>query len=329
MAVISLDRYRGISTPFKARNTTHFEVAIKIVLIWAATAIVSSPIGVMAVVEPAALYSGCHCGIFPNFRVPAFQIYGTVLAFLLPCTVMAVTYIKTVLLLRKQMQMALGANPTLRRNTGATPSRSGLIMSAMDMVENPDDAVAGLVNMQTINRVFYDIMMKRRKKHRVTRKMGIGRPSMKHNMKKAAVAYYLMSRKDSKALVKKEKKATSVLGIVFASFFGCWAPFFITNLVLALCGIHCSRFPPALASTFLWLGYVSSVLNPLIYTTFNRTYRETFVNILCFRFEALMRQRSRRHRSAQSGQLQLKEMKPLKSTTIVSRTNRRMTDVEL
>ncbi|ESO04150.1 hypothetical protein HELRODRAFT_92500 [Helobdella robusta] len=33
-------------------------------------------------------------------------------------------------------------------------------------------------------------------------------------------------------------------------------------------------------SFFLWLGYLSSTINPLVYTVFNRLFRETFSKIL-------------------------------------------------
>ncbi|VDO18419.1 unnamed protein product [Brugia timori] len=64
-------------------------------------------------------------------------------------------------------------------------------------------------------------------------------------------------------------QATRVLAIVFACFFICWTPFFGGNLVLGFCGKRCA-LPPTIASFFLWLGYFSSTINPLIYTIFNR-----------------------------------------------------------
>jgi hypothetical protein len=74
-----------------------------------------------------------------------------------------------------------------------------------------------------------------------------------------------------------EHKATRVLAVVFVCFFICWTPFFVTNFTLGFCGAaHCS-IPPALASIFLWLGYFSSTINPVIYTIFNRRFREAYV----------------------------------------------------
>lgn len=76
-----------------------------------------------------------------------------------------------------------------------------------------------------------------------------------------------------------EHKATRVLSVVFACFFTCWAPFFIMNFTLGFCGDQCS-VPSWLNSVILWLGYLSSTLNPVIYTTFNRRFREAFLRII-------------------------------------------------
>ncbi|VDN37121.1 unnamed protein product [Gongylonema pulchrum] len=76
-----------------------------------------------------------------------------------------------------------------------------------------------------------------------------------------------------------EHKATRVLAVVFACFFICWTPFFVANFAVGFCGARCA-VPPTVASFFLWLGYFSSTINPLIYTIFNRRFRQAFLRIL-------------------------------------------------
>ena len=79
--------------------------------------------------------------------------------------------------------------------------------------------------------------------------------------------------------VKTERKAVKVLGTMFAIFVICWAPFFSINLAMGVC--ETCDIDVALFKVFLWLGYVSSTLNPIIYTIFNKIFKRTFLKILC------------------------------------------------
>lgn len=89
--------------------------------------------------------------------------------------------------------------------------------------------------------------------------------------------------------VKTEQKASKVLGVVFMIFVICWAPFFTVNILTPLC-TSC-EFEPTLITAFVWLGYVSSTLNPIIYTIFNNIFRITFIKLLCCRYRLLHRAR--------------------------------------
>ncbi|CAB3232508.1 unnamed protein product [Arctia plantaginis] len=77
---------------------------------------------------------------------------------------------------------------------------------------------------------------------------------------------------------KKEKRATLILGLIMGSFIACWLPFFFLYILKAAC-----RFCVIPASAFaiaFWLGYMNSVLNPVIYTIFNKDFRRAFRRIL-------------------------------------------------
>ncbi|XP_052863787.1 D(2) dopamine receptor [Anopheles cruzii] len=80
-----------------------------------------------------------------------------------------------------------------------------------------------------------------------------------------------------------EQKATKVLGLVFFTFVFCWAPFFILNIIFAVCPE--AKVPERVVSICLWLGYVSSTINPIIYTIFNKTFRAAFIRLLRCRCE--------------------------------------------
>lgn len=81
--------------------------------------------------------------------------------------------------------------------------------------------------------------------------------------------------------VANEQKASKVLGLVFFTFVLCWAPFFILNILFAACP-DC-KVPNHVVVVCLWLGYVSSTINPIIYTIFNRTFRAAFIRLLLCR----------------------------------------------
>lgn len=73
-----------------------------------------------------------------------------------------------------------------------------------------------------------------------------------------------------------------VLGTMFAIFVVCWAPFFSVNFARGLCGASCA-IDERLFKVLSWLGYASSTLNPIVYTIFNKTFKQTFADLLTFR----------------------------------------------
>ena len=77
----------------------------------------------------------------------------------------------------------------------------------------------------------------------------------------------------------RERRAEKTLIWVFLIFVLLWMPFFTTNLVYGLCSL--CDVPPLLFHIFTWLGYLSSGVNPAIYTLLNRDFRMAFQNILC------------------------------------------------
>ncbi|GBP26073.1 5-hydroxytryptamine receptor 2B [Eumeta japonica] len=93
---------------------------------------------------------------------------------------------------------------------------------------------------------------------------------------------FLTNRKKGRSLsanaVANEQKATKVLGLVFFTFVLCWAPFFLLNILFASC--PACVVPEHVVDICLWLGYVSSTINPIIYTVFNRTFRAAFLRLL-------------------------------------------------
>jgi len=79
-------------------------------------------------------------------------------------------------------------------------------------------------------------------------------------------------------VVRTERKAVRVVGMMFTAFVACWTSFFVVNFVMGVC--QSCHVDERVFKSFLWLGYTSSIVNPVIYTTFNQAFKRTFVRIL-------------------------------------------------
>ena len=96
----------------------------------------------------------------------------------------------------------------------------------------------------------------------------------------------------------RERRAERTLIWVFAVFVILWLPFFCTNLIYGVCS-SCN-VPPALFQTFVWLGYLSSGVNPCIYTLLNRDFRTAFHRILTCRRQSFRREIIMSHSSVRT-----------------------------
>ncbi len=100
--------------------------------------------------------------------------------------------------------------------------------------------------------------------------------------KQKSNGFCLTDRKQSipKRTASNERKASKVLGIIFAVFVALWTPFFIVNMLSAVCLPCVADVTPPVMVAITWFGYLSSFTNPIIYTMFNTAFRRAFHRIL-------------------------------------------------
>ncbi|KAH1013847.1 hypothetical protein HUJ04_002783 [Dendroctonus ponderosae] len=339
MCFISLGRYLGIRNPLKTRHsTTTRTVVLRIGLAWLLSMVVSSSITVLGIIN--------HENIMPDpqkcvINNRAFFVFGSLVAFYIPMTVMMVSYALTVQLLRKKARFAAEHPDTdqLRRlggrfankqdRTPTAPPENALWRTAgsgdrQQSLNNADNNGFLITYCELIN----FINNCRSSNMRLTnshgqlsfanggngnltssrRDQGTQTPediakearncrlkSLKlqlNNTTSNLTNFRLLAGKVKRKTfasnsVATEQKASKVLGLVFFTFVLCWAPFFILNIIFAACP-DCD-VPQHVVVTCLWLGYVSSTINPIIYTIFNKTFRAAFIRLLLCRCQRLSR----------------------------------------
>ncbi|XP_013911505.1 PREDICTED: 5-hydroxytryptamine receptor 1D [Thamnophis sirtalis] len=94
------------------------------------------------------------------------------------------------------------------------------------------------------------------------------------------VANSVLERK--RILAARERKATKTLGIILGAFVFCWLPFFVASLLNPICQGACWPLH-ILMDVFTWLGYLNSLINPIIYTVFNEDFKQAFQKIMHFK----------------------------------------------
>ncbi|XP_055377770.1 dopamine receptor 1 [Condylostylus longicornis] len=74
-----------------------------------------------------------------------------------------------------------------------------------------------------------------------------------------------------------DHKAAITVGVIMGVFLICWVPFFCVNIVAAFCKTCIGGQTFKILS---WLGYSNSAFNPIIYSIFNKEFRDAFKRIL-------------------------------------------------
>ncbi|XP_055334743.1 tyramine receptor 1-like isoform X2 [Paramacrobiotus metropolitanus] len=107
-------------------------------------------------------------------------------------------------------------------------------------------------------------------------------PSTQSNAATDDVKHSLAQRQ--KISLTKERRAARTLLIVVLVFVICWLPFFVWYVVAPFCDT--CPMDARTANFFLWLGFLNSSLNPIIYTIFNLDFRKAFKRIFRRMFPA-------------------------------------------
>lgn len=204
-----------------------------------------------------------------------FIVFGSLAAFFIPLTIMMVIYLLTVQVLRKKVYLLKSkvsqrfSYPTVstgfQKEQAVTPHQS-------DQLNTLDSRLPRL--KEKLNRTNSPT----RDETPFRRMSTIGKKSMQ--------------------TLSNEQRASKVLGIVFLLFVVMWCPFFITNITSVLCTSCDIDVISHLMGIFVWVGYMSSGVNPLVYTLFNKTFRQAFTRYITCNYQNIASHEQGRHSRA-------------------------------
>ncbi|XP_032336353.1 5-hydroxytryptamine receptor 2B isoform X3 [Camelus ferus] len=216
---------------------------------------IAIPVPIKGIENDVSNPNNITCGLTKD-RFGNFMLFGSLASFFTPLAIMIVTYFLTIHALQKKAYLLKNKPP--QRLTWLTVST---VFRKDETPYSSPEKVAMLDGSQkdkTLPNASDDIL---------TRKMStVGKKSVQ--------------------TISNEQRASKVLGIVFFLFLLMWCPFFITNVTLVLCDSCNQTTLNMLLEIFVWIGYVSSGVNPLVYTLFNKTFRDAFRRYITCNYRA-------------------------------------------
>jgi len=120
---------------------------------------------------------------------------------------------------------------------------------------------------------------RRKRRHRRSRSEGVGVNSQLHDF----------IEEKQRISLSKERRAARTMAIIMGAFVICWLPFFLMYVIFPFCGDCAAATNYRVVNAIVWLGYVNSTLNPIIYTVFNVDFRRGFKNLLTVRYHRTQR----------------------------------------
>ncbi|XP_076362186.1 dopamine receptor 2-like [Tachypleus tridentatus] len=286
LCVISLDRYWAITDPISyPRKMTPAKAGMLIALVWVCSALISFPAIAWwhaAMTYPPHPY---QCLFTDDI---GYLVFSSTISFYLPLTVMVFTYCRI-------YRAAMEQKRSLKMGTKLIYSCNGEQSTALTLRIHR----GGVFEPGTYKAMYTGGLSTMTSNEECSEKTSL-RVSARH------AKSFSISRKLAK--LAKERKAAKTLAIVMGVFILCWLPFFVTNILMGVCGESCVVKPDLVFSTVTWLGWINSGMNPVIYACWSREFKRAFTKLLCVCFPRYLKRREQhrtRYRKTAREEIQL------------------------
>lgn len=247
LCVIALDRYWAITDAVRyARKRTPRRAGVMILAVWAiSVCIAAPPLFWRSRRRPGAAPSQCA---IRHDRV-LYTIYSTLGAFYIPLALILVLYYR-IYHAAKSLYQKRGSSRHFGSRSADSQSSFASGKLAQTFCASGRSASGPAAGSE-----------------RAQARVGI--PASDDDPDGAGERQHISSAR--------ERKAARVLGLILGAFIFSWLPFFIKELIVGLSTYVVSA---EVADFLTWLGYVNSLINPLLYTSFNEDFKLAFKKLI-------------------------------------------------
>ena len=309
LCTIQLDRYMAIRTPVRygEMNRSKKWATIKMFSVWFLSSCVGGTLFTLSLITQGNSYRRIEsvyiCAIFSEH----IMLYGSLAAFYIPFLTMMVLYSLTVYALRQRSLRNKKHAPKIanggiagRGKRGPSAARAKLYMALktkrnknasssntkseynggeIELCPEKTDQLTTHNNASCLQTTFNQHPSS--SKAKLLNSSNSSSSGKTQTQVSTALANAQKRKRDQK---ENERRAQMVLLIVFVSFVLLWFPFFAINIITPICKSCVENYiDPKWIEFTTWMGYISSMLNPIIYTIFNRLFRDAFLDIILCR----------------------------------------------
>ncbi|XP_052058942.1 D(2) dopamine receptor-like [Mytilus californianus] len=288
LTAISIDRFWSVTWPIHYRNnSTIKKTIIMIAIVWVCVFTIWTPPFIGDRLNHNEEYS---CIWEPNEN-REFIIVVDVIGHYLPCSLMVISYIKVLAVMRKRGKIKPKNHVNVRSTRNEDYTNNTTVSSINSKIQDPtintqnklsNDTTKSHDKNVTNNQIVF--VSSSQDYRPLASDQQTSTSSSQTSQRMQRENRWTNDTKDTTDEVKynkSERKIFITLSYVVLSYLIFWFPFYVTWDIYAF---HPDLVPPLLYTVMFWMTYINSTLNPIIYAYTNKDFRRSFWKIMRCKF---------------------------------------------